>query len=805
MRRLFAFLFALAPIVAAGQEALLLPYENGVPLSAPAATRLAYLETSPEVMTIELVRVRPDALDAAAIRVNEKLVLERDRLEPRATGSVSWFSKRTGDTQGHFVVRGPRVTGSIRAPGVLYELRPLADDLHALIRLDPRSLPAPHPPSQDTRESPVFSVRPASPSPVTALGGDAIIGVVVAYTAQTAAEVGDVPALAQLAVDQTNESYRNAGIHAQLDLRHVYLTPTVSTLDMGLDLLRLRTGHDGAFDEVHALRYPYDGDVVVLLGPSTTSGYGSCGLASVGATHQSESFAVVAHNCATVSFTFAHEVGHLQGARHNPEVDGGLVPYPYGHGLTDTVNGFRTIMAYNSSSCPNGWCEKLLTWSSPDGLYQGVPTGDAARRNNARVLNETARLMESLVERGPAPALQLSRDAVEVALPPGEQVELSLDVTNVGGSTFEWGVETNGDVVLPTPGGGDPTERGRDGYGWRASNRDDLPFSWVTPPTWETSTRNDGARIIFWHFPIPLFGHEYRDAFADSRGAILMGPPPFSVRMPPVNRGFPVAAESLAVLAPFWDDLVRQETSTLQYGSTQDSLFVVQWNDFTHRLHGGSYTFQAVMGHDGVMQYNYRSMEGVRTSATIGLQGTDGQKWLTVALNEPFVQDSLTIQIEPSVPWLTVVGEPHDLDPGETQTVQIRLDARPLRSGTYSGVLSIRSPEPAVRAVSVPVSLSVGRATAAEEAPLPEASLGIPFPNPAHEETHVTLTLHAPGAVSVTVLDVTGRVIARLADGAYPAGDHLLAWDTSTAAAGMYVIRLTTETSVHARRVVVTR
>jgi hypothetical protein len=100
---------------------------------------------------------------------------------------------------------------------------------------------------------------------------------------------------------------------------------------------------------------------------------------------------VVSRVCLTGHYSFAHEIGHILGARHNPEQDPRSQPYPYGHGFLDVARGWRTIMAYDDRDrCRGGTCAREMYWSNPniEHQYFGVPTGSEDTQHNARVLNE---------------------------------------------------------------------------------------------------------------------------------------------------------------------------------------------------------------------------------------------------------------------------------------------------------------------------------------------------------------------------------------------------------------------------------
>ena len=78
----------------------------------------------------------------------------------------------------------------------------------------------------------------------------------------------------------------------------------------------------------------------------------------------------------------------------------------------------------------------------------------------------------------------------------------------------------------------------------------------------------------------------------------------------------------------------------------------------------------------------------------------------------------------------------------------------------------------------------------------PAASwLAPPVPNPCRREAQVEFSLASAGSARVEVLDLSGRRVATLMDGALPAGRRSVRWDRrsdngSRAASGLYFVRL---------------
>ena len=138
---------------------------------------------------------------------------------------------------------------------------------------------------------------------------------------------------------------------------------------------------DGYMDEIHALRDKYKADVAVLIVDDPQG----CGLATRVFADADEAFAVVHHDCAALTYSVAHEIGHLIGARHEPAIDKMTTPFPYGHGF---VNGtkWRDIMSYRESC---GGCPRLPVWSSPVLKVRGETAG-TPEQDNARVISEQA-------------------------------------------------------------------------------------------------------------------------------------------------------------------------------------------------------------------------------------------------------------------------------------------------------------------------------------------------------------------------------------------------------------------------------
>ncbi len=429
-------LFAADPAV----RARLAPQQAGV---------LGHLERLDAFVAADLGAAEPAALQAdAAVRVvlpgGGPVDLRPDRVEAHGAGGLTWSGRGAArGTLGTFVVHDGLVVGTVRHGGRLFTLRPLGNGLSALVELDEAAF-VDHPEDWDAVEAEAAHRHPqrrgagtqTEVDPDTMLPAAPVITLLVPYTAAAAAAVGGVSAveaLIQLAEEETNQSYRNSRVAASVEVVHTYqVADAEAANDLGADVGRLSNPTDGKWDDVHALRDARDADAVILITGNVYGGY--CGVASTIYADESEAFAIAAHHCATGYYTFGHELGHLQGARHNPEADGSTTPFAYGHGRYDADGGWRTVMSYN---CPTG-CTRLPYWSNPDVDYEGAATGDESTRHNARVLSETA--AEVAAFRGPtaggAASVVATPTGTAVISRDGGLVSFDLTFSNASGGTF---------------------------------------------------------------------------------------------------------------------------------------------------------------------------------------------------------------------------------------------------------------------------------------------------------------------------------------------------------------------------------
>jgi peptidyl-Asp metalloendopeptidase len=377
------------PAMAQTPELVTAVPSNQLTDATPAQTRaIDRLRNRPTTQSLSLVTVDVDALrgDTAQLSIpnNRSLTLSKSSQDVRSPTDFTWHGTLSDvPGQATLVVHDNNITGSIQDQNSLYRLEPIGNGVHALIKVDTTRFPPEHPPSFQQREQ-RGDVRPAPA--VREATSDAPVGidVLVAYTTASKNAVADIVATIQLAVAEANQSYINSGIHINLNLVdsfEVSYSESGKTFDTILDDFV-------ANPTVQTRRTSSGADLSAMIIDKSDA----CGQADAIMATTSTAFAVVYYDCATGYYSFAHELGHLMGARHDEKHDPSTTPFPYGHGYEhpSTVSGesFRTIMAY---ACDAASCDpRVQYWSNPNVTYNNIPTGTSTTNDTARVLNETA-------------------------------------------------------------------------------------------------------------------------------------------------------------------------------------------------------------------------------------------------------------------------------------------------------------------------------------------------------------------------------------------------------------------------------
>ncbi len=380
---------------AAAQENLL-TLDPGNALNSAQQGRLASIRGQAHAAEVHVARIaaapgrllKAGAALRLAVAPGVQVVAAGERVNERAANDISWAGPvRGAEGWVQMVFMDGGVTATVRVGNTQYNIEPIGNGLHAVTRVDQSGYPQEHTADNpsgalDASASPVLNEKNATGS----VGIQALttVNVMVVYTASAATAAGNITAKIQLAVDETNQSYVNSGVNINMVRVHTaQVTYSEAARSFSQHTTALRSSTDGLMDNVHTLRNTYGADMVLLVVNDTEA----CGQAAAIKATATTAFATADQSCITGYYSFGHELGHLQGARHDRYMDASTTPYSYGHGYIPPSKTWRTIMAYGNN-CGN--CARIQWWSSPLKVRNGEVMGTALYEDNARVLNVTA-------------------------------------------------------------------------------------------------------------------------------------------------------------------------------------------------------------------------------------------------------------------------------------------------------------------------------------------------------------------------------------------------------------------------------
>jgi hypothetical protein len=387
-----------SPSMSAAAEAQenLLTLVPGHALNSAQQGRLASIRGRSSTAEVHLARIAaaPGRMlqKGAAVRLSVapgvQVVAAGERVTQRSANDVSFAGPVRG-TEGwvQMVFMDGGVTATVRVGNAQYSIEPLGNGIHAVTRIDMSGYPSEHTADNpsgalDASAGPVLNSKNATGD----VGIQALttVNVMVVYTASAATASGNISSLIQLAVDETNQSYINSGVNINMVRVHTaQVTYNEANRSFSQHTTALRSSTDNLMDNVHTLRNTYGADMVLLVVNDSEA----CGQAAAINATATTAFATAHYTCITGYYSFGHELGHLQGARHDRYMDASTTPFSYGHGYIPPSKTWRTIMAYGNN-CNN--CTRIQWWSSPLKIRNGEAMGTVQYEDNARVLNVTA-------------------------------------------------------------------------------------------------------------------------------------------------------------------------------------------------------------------------------------------------------------------------------------------------------------------------------------------------------------------------------------------------------------------------------
>jgi hypothetical protein len=287
--------------------------------------------------------------------------------------------------------------------------------------------------------------------------------------------------------------------------------------------------------------------------------------------------------------------------------------------------------------------------------------------------------------------------AVNEALESGETIETEIVIANNGNIPLDFSVtiESSGEIY-------------DFGYYWTDSDHSAGPaFIWNDIQNTGTllttvSSCDDCNQAVDLTFEFPFYGNKYNKIWVDANGYIGF----IQSWSQYWNNNLPNDYSPPAMIAGYWTDLYPDNNSNSKiYFQNYANMVIIQYQ--TVSLWMGIVTFQIQLYRSGEIRLLYKNVPQYQYY-TIGMQNHDRKMGLTISNNSSLVKDNYAIKIASTPGWLSIIEpESGTLAPGESLSINVKLDATQLAEGLYESSLNILSNDSENSLVNVPVSLTV--------------------------------------------------------------------------------------------------
>ena len=284
------------------------------------------------------------------------------------------------------------------------------------------------------------------------------VRILVLYTSEAQDLVGNIQNVAEADINYTNQAFANSALTTKIVKVGIEAWPgyseTDKTYETILDELRINGNSPAGF--VNSRKIALGADIVVLLVRHSLTAQDALGIAYLAPSSWTQGYAV-SWTTAVSPVVFAHEVGHLFGADHEPcsAIDATTncsinenSPF-HAHSLNITLPAQWPIPPKTLNRKTIVWGnfiqgKHITGFSNPDVSILGTPTGTTTRNNALRIKNRTC-LLSGL---NPNEGTLNGYIAAPTYGCEGEEETAVGIVTSPPAAmvTYEWRISTNGGI-----------------------------------------------------------------------------------------------------------------------------------------------------------------------------------------------------------------------------------------------------------------------------------------------------------------------------------------------------------------------
>ena len=202
------------------------------------------------------------------------------------------------------------------------------------------------------------------------------------------------------------------------------------------------------------------------------------------------------------------------------------------------------------------------------------------------------------------------------------------------------------------------------------------------------------------NFDFPFYNNYFSSFIVNSNGWLGFGEDNTGWE----NLSIPNNQAPLNAIFGFWDDLNPLNDNCSSCAGevlyhTNGARLVVWFNNVEHwpsYFDNSIYNFQIVIYSTGEIRYNYDSMSGDFSSATIGMQNAQGNSGLQMTFNTSYAHDNLSTYISKGPSWIGInqIGDLElsgELEEGFSESINIIAQNDALPDGVYNAYLNLSS------------------------------------------------------------------------------------------------------------------
>ena len=471
---------------------------------------------------------------------------------------------------------------------------------------------------------------------------------------------------------------------------------------------------------------------------------------------------------------------------------------------SDTRPGFSSLTFFCDGLARGSWTGEVaweeMTWPVSAGVHSFTwsfhkgsnSTGEA----NAAWIDFVA--LPTIADPVP-PAVNEQPAALHASVYQAGSTSQVLTLENAGPGELRFAVIADtADLIGPGGGAGGLGGPDANGHYWFDETYPSSPaFDWVEI----SGTGQDlGAGDNTLHGPFDLgfsldyYGRTVDQVYVCSNGWLSFATTPAAGS----NTDLPRNWVPNGIVCPFWDDLdPTQGGAVYCLADTVNGRFIAQWDGLPHKGAdpARTETFQCILDRKGFL-FQYADVTDVG-SCTVGIENEDGTVALQVAYNEQFLADGKVVYVRRVEPWLAVTPAEGTVASGASMTVTIDLGPGDLPLGVYHADISLVSNDPLRTTTVIPLTMTVLDPALSPVQDLPSRSALVgAFPNPFNPQTTIAFELPDKRAVSLSIYDVSGRLVDVLIDDEIASpGRNEVVWrgrdrNGRAVSAGVYFYRL---------------